>query len=145
MRIREDWDSYFMSLARMVATRATCDRRHVGAVITRDRRIISTGYNGAIAGHPHCDDVGHFIVDNHCIRTTHAEINAISGAAKAGVSTDGATLYITISPCVQCVKALASAGIKRVIYGEMYPPQENPLESLPIRWAKLAGIDVKAL
>ena len=99
MRQRSDWDRYFMEIARVVASRATCDRKHVGAVIVRDRTILSTGYNGSIRGLPHCDEVGHMMEAGHCVATIHAEANAILQAAKNGVAIDKADIYITASPC----------------------------------------------
>lgn len=118
--MRKSWDEYFMDIAKEVSTRATCDRKKVGCVIVKNKYIISTGYNGSIAGLPHCDEVGHMMVNGHCERTSHAEANAIVQAAKHGVSTDGATAYITASPCWSCFKLLASAGIKRIVFGEFY-------------------------
>ncbi len=109
-----------MALARQVSTRATCDRKHVGAVIVRDKNILSTGYNGSLPGLPHCDDVGHLMEDGHCVRTLHAEANALMQAAKHGTRVEGATIYITASPCFHCFKLIASAGIKRICYGEFY-------------------------
>ena len=117
---RIDWDNYFMNIAREVATRATCDRKHVGALIVRDKVILSTGYNGSIRGLPHCDEIGHDMEDGHCVRTVHAEMNAIVQAAKNGVAIDGATLYTTASPCWICYKLIANAGIKAIVYGEHY-------------------------
>ena len=112
-----------MNIAKEVATRSTCDRKHVGAVIVKDRTILSTGYNGSIRGMPHCDDVGHMMEDGHCVATIHAETNAILQAAKNGVMIDGAEIYITASPCWPCFKMLANAGIKKVYYGEFYRDQ----------------------
>ena len=109
-----------MNIAKEVATRATCDRKHVGALIVRDKVILSTGYNGSIRGLPHCDEVGHDMEDGHCVRTVHAEMNAIVQAAKNGVAIDGATLYTTASPCWICYKLIANAGIKVIVYGEHY-------------------------
>ena len=86
---RVDWHTYFMNIARQAATRSTCDRKHVGAVIVRDKTILSTGYNGSIRGMPHCDDIGHMIENDHCVATVHAEANAIIQAAKNGVRIDG--------------------------------------------------------
>ncbi|MCB0159778.1 MAG: dCMP deaminase, partial [Caldilineaceae bacterium] len=88
---RPSWDEYFMDIAFTVAQRSTCDRAHVGCVLVRDRRMLCTGYNGAPAGLPHCDEVGHLMIDGHCVRTLHAEQNAIIQAALHGVSTQGAT------------------------------------------------------
>jgi dCMP deaminase len=117
---RASWDEYFMGIGRQVATRSTCERKHVGAVIVRDRSILATGYNGSIRGLPHCDEVGHLMENGHCVRTTHAEMNAIIQAAKNGTRIDGADLYVTASPCWSCFKAIANAGVTRVIFGEFY-------------------------
>ena len=117
---KRNWDEYFMNIAEVVATRATCDRKHVGAVIVRDRTILSTGYNGSIRGMPHCDEVGHMMEDGHCVATIHAEANAIIQAAKNGVAIDGADIYITASPCWPCFKLIANSGIRRIVYGEFY-------------------------
>ncbi len=117
---RASWDEYFMNIAKQVATRSTCDRKHCGAVIVRDRVILSTGYNGSIIGLPHCDDVGHMIENGHCVRTVHAEMNAVAQAAKNGVNINGSTIYITASPCWICFKLLVNAGIKKICFGEFY-------------------------
>ena len=117
---RVDWNTYFMNIARQAATRSTCDRKHVGAVIVREKTILSTGYNGSIRGMPHCDDVGHLIENDHCVATVHAEANAIIQAAKNGVRIAGAELYTTASPCWNCFKLIANAGIRTVYYGEFY-------------------------
>ena len=109
-----------MDIARQVATRATCDRKHVGAVVVRDRTILSTGYNGSIRGMPHCDEVGHMMESGHCVATVHAEANAILQAAKNGVRIEGATLYTTASPCWPCFKLIANSGCVRIVYGEFY-------------------------
>ena len=119
-RSRASWDEYFMNIAREVATRATCDRKHVGALIVRDKTILSTGYNGSIRGMPHCSEVGHMMEDNHCVATIHAESNAILQAAKNGVSIDGASIYVTASPCWSCFKQVINAGIRRIVFGEFY-------------------------
>ena len=117
---RASWDVYFMSIAQVVATRSTCPRKYVGSLLVRDRTILSTGYNGSIRGMPHCSDVGHMMEDDHCVATIHAEANAIIQAAKNGVNIDGATNYVTASPCWSCFKQLANAGVKRICYGEFY-------------------------
>jgi len=117
---RSSWDQYFMDIAKQVATRATCDRKHVGAVVVRDRTILSTGYNGSIRGMPHCDEVGHMMENGHCVATVHAEANAILQAAKNGVRIEGATLYTTASPCWPCFKLIANSGCVRIVYGEFY-------------------------
>jgi dCMP deaminase len=118
--MRADWDAYFMEIAQVVASRATCDRKHVGAVLVRDRMILSTGYNGSIRGMPHCDEVGHLMENGHCVATIHAETNAVLQAARNGVRIDGAHLYTTASPCWPCFKLIANAGIRRIVYGEFY-------------------------
>src|ERR1700750_635709 len=92
-RGRASWDEYFMAIGRVVAYRSTCDRKHVGAVMVRDRMILETGYNDSIRGLPHCDDEGHMMEDGHCVRTVHAEANAIAQAARHGVGIDGASIY----------------------------------------------------
>ena len=117
---RVDWDEYFMSIAAQVATRSTCDRKHVGAVIVRDKMILATGYNGSLRGIEHCDDVGHLMQDGHCVRTVHAEANAIVQAARNGVRTEGASIYVTASPCFSCFKLIANASIERIVFGEFY-------------------------
>ncbi len=120
MSPRTSWDQYFMEIARQVATRATCDRKHVGAVLVRDRIILSTGYNGSIRGMPHCDEVGHLMENGHCVATVHAEANAVLQAARTGVRIEGSSLYTTASPCWPCFKLVANAGIVRIVYGEFY-------------------------
>lgn len=117
---RKSWDEYFMAIATQVATRATCDRKHVGAVIVRNRTILSTGYNGSVRGIGHCDEIGHLMEGGHCVRTIHAECNAIIQAAKNGVAIDGADIYVTASPCWPCFKMIANAGIGRIVFGEFY-------------------------
>jgi dCMP deaminase len=120
VRPRASWDEYFMSIASVVASRSTCPRKYVGSVIVRNRTILSTGYNGSIRGMPHCSDVGHMMEDGHCVATIHAEANAIIQAAKNGVMIDGGAIYVTASPCWNCFKQIANAGIRRVVYGEFY-------------------------
>ena len=121
MTTRVDWHTYFMNIARQAATRSTCDRKQVGAVIVRDKTILSTGYNGSIRGMPHCDDVGHLMESGHCVATVHAEANAIIQAAKNGVRIDGAELYTTASPCWNCFKLLANAGIRKCLLRRVLP------------------------
>ena len=113
---RVSWGTYFMNIAQEVATRSTCDRKHVGAVIVRDKTILSTGYNGSIKGLPHCDEAGCEMVEGHCVRTTHAEANAIVQAAKNGVKIELSEIYVTASPCYNCFKLIANAGIKIIYY-----------------------------
>lgn len=109
-----------MKIAEVVANRATCDRKLVGAVIVRDKTILSTGYNGSVRGLEHCDEVGHLMENGHCVATIHAESNAILQAAKNGVCIDRATIYTTASPCWSCFKMIANTGIKRICFGEFY-------------------------
>jgi len=110
MNQRLPWDEYFMSIAQVVASRSTCDRKHVGAVIVRDRTILSTGYNGSIRGMPHCSEVGHLMENDHCVATIHAEANALVQAARNGVNIDGAAIYITASPSWSCFKLIRAPG-----------------------------------
>ena len=117
---RVDWDEYFMNIAKEVSSRSTCDRKFVGAVIVRDKTILSTGYNGSIRKLEHCDEAGHMMENDHCVATIHAEANAIIQAAKNGVAIDGATIYTTSSPCWICFKLIANSGIKRICFGEFY-------------------------
>jgi dCMP deaminase len=130
--MRPDWDIYFMQIAQVVATRSTCDRAHVGAVLVKDKRILSTGFNGSGIGLPHCDEIGHLMVDGHCVRTVHAEANAIIQAALHGVSTKGATCYVNYFPCLLCTKMLINAGIIRIVYDEEYRIDDNALEMLTL-------------
>lgn len=118
--MRASWNRYFMNLAVQAATRSTCPRKHVGAVIVRDKSILSTGYNGSIRGADHCTDVGCLMEGGHCIRTVHAEANALVQAASHGVRLEGAEIYVTASPCFDCFKLIANAGIRTIYYGEFY-------------------------
>jgi dCMP deaminase len=113
---RMNWDSYFMSIAYLSASRSPCDRLHVGCVIVKDKRIICTGYNGFLPNAPHES----IVMDNHEQATIHAEQNSISDCAKRGVSIDNGTAYITHFPCINCFKILAASGIKNIIYGDDY-------------------------
>jgi dCMP deaminase len=116
-----------MKIASAVSERSTCDRAFVGCVLVLDKRILTTGFNGAPAGQDHCDEVGHLMVDGHCVRTIHAETNAIIQAALHGVSTRGATCYVTHLPCINCTKALINAGIIRIVYQDAYRVDENAM------------------
>ena len=120
IRVRASWDDYFMNIAREVSTRSTCDRKFVGSVIVRDKSILATGYNGSIRGEPHCDEESHLMEGGHCVRTVHAEANAIVQAAKNGVRIDGSSIYVTASPCWGCFRLIANAGIARIVFGEFY-------------------------
>lgn len=129
--MRPTWDQYFMEIAEIAKTRSTCLRRQVGAVIVKDKRVLSTGYNGAPSGTEHCLDIG-------CLRETlgipsgerhelcrglHAEQNAIIQAAYHGVSVQGGVLYVTLQPCILCAKMAINAGIKKIIYKGNYPDE----------------------
>ena len=105
---RVSWEKYFINIAVEVSKRSTCDRKNVGAVIVKDKMILSTGYNGSIRGLPHCDEIGHEMVNGHCVRTTHAEANAIVQAAKNGVKIKGSEIYVTASPCYDCFKLIVN-------------------------------------
>ena len=131
---RPSWDEYFMELAQVVAKRSTCNRRKVGTVLVRDKRILTTGYNGSPSGLPHCTDVGCLIVDGHCVRAIHAEQNAIIQAALHGITLKGATCYVTSSPCVHCAKMLIAAGIERIVYMDEYT------EQIGLEMARQAGV-----
>lgn len=144
---RPSWDEYFMEMAKLVATRSTCLRRQVGAVIVKDKCIISTGYNGACKKAAHCSEIG-------CIReklnipsgqqldlcrAVHAEQNALIQAARYGISTEGSIIYVTVTPCFQCAKMLVNAGIKEVVVNGVYP-DERTLELF-----KEVGVNVRKI
>ena len=126
---RPSWDEYFMELADAVAKRATCNRGRSGCVIVRNRQILVTGYVGSPKGLPHCDDAGHLFkkvfhedgsVTQHCVRTVHAEQNAICQAAKLGIALDDSTLYCRMTPCRTCAMLIINCGIKRVVCEKKY-------------------------
>jgi dCMP deaminase len=144
--IRPCWDDYFMEICRTVAKRATCDRGRSGCVITRGNQILVTGYVGSPSGLPHCDDVGHLFkkithedgtVTNHCMRTVHAEQNAICQAAKKGVSINGGTLYCKMTPCRTCAMLIINCGIKRVVCEKRYHDSGDSLSMFGI-----AGVEI---
>jgi dCMP deaminase len=121
---RPSWDEYFLELAALIGSRGTCDRGRAGAVLVKDKRILTTGYVGSPIGIAHCDEAGHEmhtvtgedgVISRHCIRTAHAEMNAITNAARVGVPIEGATLYCKFLPCYTCAKAIINAGVKRVV------------------------------
>jgi len=127
--VRPSWDDYFLEIARTVASRATCDRGRSGCIIARDKQILVTGYVGAPTGLPHCDDIGHQMkklihengnVTQHCVRTVHAEQNAITQAAKLGISINNATLYCKMTPCRTCAMLIINCGIRRVVCEKKY-------------------------
>lgn len=126
---RPSWDEYFMQIRAVVGNRGTCDRGRSGCVIVKDKRIVSAGYVGAPVGLKHCDEVGHEMhtvkhadghESRHCIRTTHAEQNAIVTAARFGIKLDGSTMYSKMTPCYACAKMIINAGIKRVVCEQDY-------------------------
>jgi len=128
-RERPSWDEYFIGMANYVGTRATCDRGRSGCVIVRDKRVISTGYVGSPPGLPHCDDIGHDIhmvinedgtKSEHCIRTAHAEQNAMAQAARFGIALEGSTMYCKMTLCYNCARMVITAGIKRVVAEQDY-------------------------
>ncbi|SDI94187.1 ComE operon protein 2 [Salimicrobium halophilum] len=132
------WDQYFMAQAHLLKSRSTCERLAVGAVIVRDKRMIAGGYNGSVTGGVHCIDEGCYVVDGHCIRTIHAEMNALLQCAKFGVATEGAEIYVTHFPCVHCTKAIIQAGIRSVYYSEDYKNHPYAVEIL-----KQAGVSAE--
>ena len=138
---RPNWHRYFLDIAKAVSTRATCNRAHVGAVIVKDKTILSTGYNGSPSGCPHCDDDGHMmrtIGDKQsCVATVHAEANAIAQAAKKGIATEMSTIYCTHNPCFECTKLLINAGIREIIYENYY---ESRLTKEASELAHRAGV-----
>lgn len=137
---RPSWDHYFMAITRAVATRATCSRRSVGAVIVKDKRILATGYNGAPIGMRHCDhSQGGDMRDGHCARSTHAEQNALVQSARYGIAIAGGTIYLTDHPCLTCVKLLVNAGIMRIVYADSYP------DDLAAAMLREAGAQVERL
>lgn len=135
---RPTWDSYFMKIAEDVAVRSTCDRAKVGAVLVKDKHIISTGYNGSPAGLEHCDDIGHLMVDGHCVRTVHAEVNAIIQAAVFGLATKDAVCYVTHFPCLNCTKMLINARISKLVYINDYR-----VDSIALEFFEKAGVEVE--
>jgi len=149
--MRPPWDKYFMDIATLVASRSTCLRRNVGACVVKDRRILTTGYNGAPTGIAHCEDVGCLREKlkvpsgerHELCRGLHAEQNVIIQAAKTGISLEGAIMYVTNHPCFICAKMIINSGIKKVIYKDGYPDKEaeNFLKKSGIEVVKLEGYE----
>lgn len=142
--VRPSWDEYFMDVCHAIAKRATCDRGRSGCVIAKDHQILVTGYVGTPAGLPHCDEIGHQFkkvqhedgsISQHCVRTVHAEQNAICQAAKRGISIDGATLYCKMTPCRVCAMMIINCGIVRVVAEKRYHDSQDTIEMF-----KQAGI-----
>ena len=131
MVMRPDWDTYFMRITKLVATRSSCLRRSVGAVLVKDKRILATGYNGAPAGMAHCEEAGCLRDQLHIpsgerhelCRGLHAEQNAIIQAARQGAEIKDSTLYCTTAPCSLCAKMLINAGVTRIVYEGSYPDE----------------------
>lgn len=121
---RPSWDTYFMQMAKHAASRGTCPRRQVGCVVVRNKRVIATGFNGSLTCTNHCTQVGCLMRDGHCIRTVHAEANAVAQAAWGGTYTEGSVAYVTTFPCMNCFKLLVQAGVYSIFYGEEYPHPE---------------------
>ncbi len=136
---RPSWDQYFLKVAMLVSERATCPRMHCGCVLVKDKQILSTGYNGSIPGDGHCEDDGCMIVDNHCVRTIHAEMNAILQCSSHGISTKDSTAYITNMPCTNCSKALITAGIKEIVIFSDYH------DTLAEKFFSIANVHIKRL
>jgi len=143
---RPSWDEYFIELSRTVAKRATCDRGRSGCVIVKDNQILVTGYVGAPSGLPHCDEVGHKMkkmvhedgsTTQHCVRTVHAEQNALCQAAKKGIAVEGATLYCKMTPCRTCAMLIINCGIKRVVCEKKYHDSKDSLEMFNKQMLKL--------
>ena len=144
--MRPSWDEYFLELVDRVASRATCDRGKSGCVVVRNKRIICTGYVGSPSGMPHCDDVGHDfkqVIDDdgtarqHCVRTVHAEQNAIVQAARYGLPLEGTTIYCSMEPCRVCAMLIASSGVGRVVARRRYHAGGDTPEIL-----QAAGVDL---
>lgn len=149
IHVRPSWDEYFMKISQVVGERATCDRGRSGCVIVKDKRILVTGYVGSPAGVKHCDEAGHEMhtvihedgsQSKHCIRTTHAEQNAIANAAREGVPVNGSTLYCSMTPCYICAKILINSGVVRVVSAKDYHASKRSKEVL-----KEAGVDLEIL
>lgn len=127
---RLSWEDYFMANAQLISKRSTCDRAYVGAILVKDKRIIATGYNGGVSETDNCNEAGHYMDDGHCIRTVHAEMNALIQCAKEGISTKNIELYVTHFPCINCTKALLQAGITKITYYENYRPHPFAIKLL---------------
>lgn len=134
-----------MAQSHLLAMRSTCTRLAVGATVVRDKRIIAGGYNGSITGSTHCIDEGCYVIDNHCVRTIHAEVNALLQCAKFGVPTTGAELYVTHFPCLQCCKAIIQSGIKAVYYAKDYKNHPYAIELFNQAGVKVEQVELKEM
>ncbi|MDF7637366.1 deaminase [Leuconostocaceae bacterium ESL0958] len=141
---RISWHQYFIAQAAILSTRSTCNRRHVGAILVKENRIMASGYNGAVAGTPHCTEVGDYLVDGHCLRAVHAEQNALMQAAKMGIAVDGADLYVTDFPCALCTKLLLQAGIQRIYFMRDYRPDPFASELLDQKKVSIEQVPFEA-
>ena len=139
---RISWNAYFIQNAQLISSRATCDRLKVGAIIVKNHRIIATGYNGSVSGENHCIEDGCLVEDGHCIRTIHAEMNALLQCARQGVSTEDSVIYVTHFPCVKCMKSIVQAGIKSIYYLEDYHNHGYTLRLLEIAGISAQKIDI---
>lgn len=137
------WQEYYANQSILLASRSTCTRLSVGALIVRDNRVIASGYNGSVSGETHCIDEGCLIQEGHCVRTIHAEVNAVIQCAKYGIATQGSEVYVTHFPCLNCTKTLIQAGIKKVNYIEDYRNNPYALELLAKSQVELHKIDIK--
>lgn len=137
---RIQWKEYFMAQSQLLALRSTCTRLSVGATIVKDNRVIAGGYNGSVSGEVHCIDEGCYIENGHCIRTIHAEMNALLQCSKMGVSTESADIYVTHFPCIHCTKSIIQAGIKKIYYANDYKNHPYAIELL-----KKANIDTEKI
>lgn len=140
---RIDWDNYFMYQALLLSQRATCERLKVGAVLVRDNRVVSTGYNGSVSGDSHCVEDGCYIEKGHCVRTIHAEANALLQCAKLGVSTGNTTVYVTHFPCLQCTKQLLQAGVTEICYLNDYRNNSYAEHLYNIKGIKVRKVNVE--
>ena len=125
-----------MEIAKQVSTRSTCERKQVGAVIVRDKVILSTGYNGSIRRVKHCDEIGHLMENGHCVRTVHAEVNAVAQSAMNGTEIKNSNIYLTASPCWPCFKVIVNSGIKKIYFGEFYRDEKI------FKFAQESGIEL---
>ena len=135
--MRKSWDEYFMDIAYKVKERSTCPRLHVGAVVVKDKRIKGTGYNGSPPKFPHCEDEGCLLVNGHCKRTIHAEVNALMECSPE--ERKGAAIYVTAQPCLECTKLIIASGIERVVYANPYPTEIDFFSEAP--WIRVECVN----
>jgi dCMP deaminase len=140
--MRISFDEYFMRMAVLASDRATCVRLNVGAVLIKNKNVIATGYNGSAPKEVHCIEEGCLIKDGHCIRTIHAEQNALLQCAKNGVNAQGATIYVTHQPCLHCTKSLITAGISEIIFLNEYRKDEYALHLMNIAGVKMRKVEL---